>query len=89
MNETALLGTATTGRTCSTCGHSGPADDFYESSPECRECKRNRSRLNRALVAEKVALADRLLALVERMTDNNERQLCLSCAPPETKTAPS
>lgn len=74
--------TVNSNRTCSTCDHSGPADDFYESTPECRKCKRTRSRLNRAVIAEKVALAERFLDLVERIADGDKRQLCLSCAGP-------
>lgn len=87
VNETSS-DTALADRTCTTCGHSGPPSDFYKSSPECRKCKRNRSRTNRAVIADKVALADRLLALVERIA-GGERQLCSSCQPQQTGTAPS
>jgi len=79
MNETAA--SRLLDRTCPTCDYSGPAEDFYGSSPECRKCKRTRSRLDRAVIAEKVALADRLLALVDRMASSN-KQVCLSCALP-------
>lgn len=69
MAETASINNMCADRTCSTCGYSGPADDFYGTSTECRGCKRERSRSNREVIAHKVALADRLLNLVERLAD--------------------
>ena len=69
MTEAASLDNACTDRTCSTCGYSGPVGDFYDTSAECRDCKRSRSRLNRVVTAQKVALADRLLDIVERLAE--------------------
>lgn len=61
------MSTESVGRTCPTCGHARNPDEFYETSVECRPCKRARSRRNRALVASKVALADRLIEVLERL----------------------
>lgn len=52
---------------CSTCGLARPLGEFYASSTECKPCKRQRSQGNRAAAAEKVALADRLLIVLERL----------------------
>ena len=51
-------------RACPTCGDDRDESEFYETSVECRECKRERSRQNRQLTAQKVQLADRLLDIV-------------------------
>lgn len=53
--------------TCSTCGLSRAPGDFYANSTECKPCKRRRSQENRAAVAVKVALADRLLVILDRL----------------------
>lgn len=63
------MSTESLARTCPTCGHARKPDEFYETSVECRDCKRERSRANRNLIAQKVALADRLLDLVERLAE--------------------
>jgi hypothetical protein len=55
-----------TGAPCSTCGRDWSPKDFYATSTECRPCKRDRSRTNRALAARKIALAERLIdALID------------------------
>jgi len=60
---------------CSTCGRTGGPDEFYGGSTECRPCKRNRSRQNRLVIAQKVALAERLLDIVERLAGQGSLDL--------------
>jgi hypothetical protein len=58
---------------CPTCGNVRRRDEFYAASTECRECKRERSQQNRVLASQKIALADRLLDLIDRLTQQGWR----------------
>jgi hypothetical protein len=60
-------------KTCPTCKLVRKSEHFYAASAECRDCKRLRSQLNRSTAAQKVALADRLLEMVERLVDQGWR----------------
>ncbi|MET0956391.1 MAG: hypothetical protein ABWY68_10615, partial [Cryobacterium sp.] len=54
---------------CPTCGLARSPEEFYATSAECRPCKRQRSQQNRSSAAQKVALVDRLLAVLERLAE--------------------
>lgn len=60
---------------CRTCGHNKPATAFYDRCSECRTCKRDRSKRNRAMQARKIAAFERfvdvLFALAERHADTS------------------
>jgi hypothetical protein len=58
---------------CLTCSRVLRCDDFYAGSTECRSCKRLRSQQNRALAAQKVALADRLIDALDRLLQQGWR----------------
>jgi hypothetical protein len=53
--------------TCSTCGLARSSGEFYANFSECKPCKRQRSQGHRAAATVKVALADRLLAVLEHL----------------------
>ena len=59
--------------TCPTCGQARQPEEFYASSAECRSCKRERSQQNRAVAAQKVALVDRLIDVLERLADQGKQ----------------
>jgi hypothetical protein len=48
-------------RPCTTCGRPWGADAFYANCGECKECKRKRSRDNRAVAARKIAAFERFV----------------------------
>lgn len=62
---------------CPTCRQSKTAGEFYSGCSECKDCKRGRSRSNRAVQARKIAafeaFADILLALADRAADQPSR----------------
>lgn len=60
---------------CPTCGRPWSAEDFYDSSVECRPCKRDRSRRNRLATARKVALAERFVETLVRLADQGQQPL--------------
>lgn len=49
------------GRPCLTCDRPWSADAFYAGCGECKDCKRTRSRQNRALQARKLAAFERFV----------------------------
>ena len=59
-------------RPCATCDRPWDADAFYSNCGECKDCKRQRSRNNRAVQARKIAAFERfveaLVNLAERTT---------------------
>lgn len=73
---------------CPTCRLPRQLDEFYASSAECRSCKRQRSQQHRASAALKVALADRLIDVLERLADLGWGPDALLVPGTETKTAP-
>lgn len=80
--------TQPTGTTCPTCRSPRPPDEFYATSTECRSCKRQRSQQNRANAAVKIAIAERLIAALERLADQGwQPETALIKA--ETKTGPA
>jgi hypothetical protein len=78
--------------TCPSCGEIRKPDEFYATSTECRSCKKRRSQQNRADAAQKVALADRLLDVLERLADQGWQPKALLATgtevAPERATAP-
>lgn len=46
---------------CVTCRASKPDSEFYTGAAECKTCKRDRSRRNRAEQARKIAAFERLV----------------------------
>jgi hypothetical protein len=48
-------------RRCPTCRQSKAPGEFYSTGTECKDCKRDRSRQNRAVQARKIAFAERLV----------------------------
>lgn len=48
-------------RPCPTCRKPWSANAFYDGCSECKECKRNRSKQNRAMQARKVAAFERFV----------------------------
>lgn len=48
-------------RDCPTCHRPWSADAFYANCAECKACKRERSRRNRAVQARKIAAFERLV----------------------------
>jgi predicted nucleic acid-binding Zn ribbon protein len=60
-------------RSCTTCGRPWDRDTFYANCGECKDCKRKRSRNNRAVQARKIAaferFADALVNLADRATE--------------------
>lgn len=63
-------------RPCRTCGENKPAAAFYDGCSECKTCKRDRSKRNRAMQARKVAAFERfvdvLFALADRHADPSD-----------------
>jgi hypothetical protein len=61
------------GRRCTTCGKQKPDGEFYSGVRECKVCKRDRSRRNRAVQARKLAAFERFIdALVILASKTNE-----------------
>lgn len=62
---------------CPTCRASKPDSEFYPGVAECKACKRDRSRRNRALQARKIAaferLVDALIIFANKSGENPER----------------
>ena len=60
-------------RPCATCSRPWDADAFYANCGECKDCKRKRSRSNRAAQARKIAAFERfveaLVNLAEKTTE--------------------
>lgn len=48
-------------RPCATCGRPWDADAFYPNCGECKDCKRKRSRNNRAVQARKIVAFERFV----------------------------
>jgi hypothetical protein len=69
-------------RPCTTCGRPWDADAFYASCGECKDCKRKRSRNNRAVQARKIAaferFVDALVNLADRTAEPAERRTSLT-----------
>jgi hypothetical protein len=68
-------------RPCRTCDRPWASEEFYEGCSECKACKRDRSRRNRAAQARKIAAFERfvdvLIVLADRAgepTDENTRK---------------
>lgn len=63
-------------RPCPTCRQDRPATAFYDGCSECKTCKRDRSKRNRAMQARKVAAFERfvdvLFALADRHADPSD-----------------
>lgn len=64
---------------CSACGRAWSAEHFYDSSTECRLCKRIRSRDNRLLAARKIALAERFVDTLARLAEQGWRPSAVCC----------
>jgi hypothetical protein len=56
-------------RPCSTCGRPWGADAFYANCGECKDCKRKRSRDNRAVQARKIAAFERFVDALANLAD--------------------
>jgi hypothetical protein len=69
-------------RPCATCSRPWDADVFYANCGECKDCKRKRSRNNRAVQARKLAaferFVDALVHLADRPTEPVERGASLT-----------
>jgi hypothetical protein len=60
-------------RRCSTCDKQKPDSEFYSGGRECKACKRDRSRRNRAEQARKLAAFERFVdALATLASKANE-----------------
>ena len=66
-------------RRCPSCRASKPAGEFYAGCTECKACKRDRSRSNRAVQARKIAaferFVDALIVLADKSGEPAERQV--------------
>jgi hypothetical protein len=56
-------------RRCPRCGRLLATDAFYVNCAECKECKRHRSQLNRALQARKIAAFERFVEALVNLAD--------------------
>jgi hypothetical protein len=69
-------------RPCTTCVRPWDADAFYANCGECKDCKRTRSRNNRAVQARKIAaferFVDALVNLADRSAEPAERRPSLT-----------
>jgi hypothetical protein len=60
-------------RRCTTCDKQKPDSEFYSGGRECKVCKRDRSRRNRAVQARKLAAFERFVdALASLASKANE-----------------
>lgn len=68
--------TAAPQRPCRTCRQPKPTTAFYDGCSECKSCKRDRSKRNRAMQARKIAAFERfvdvLFALADSHTDSSD-----------------
>jgi hypothetical protein len=69
MNVLREVSVPESGRKCSTCGHGEPTVEFYASGNECKDCKKDRSRRNRADQARKIAALERLIDVLFVLAD--------------------
>lgn len=58
-------------RPCRTCGQDRPATAFYDGCSECKTCKRERSKRNRALQARKLAAFERFVDVLVVLADEH------------------
>jgi hypothetical protein len=56
-------------RRCPTCRGSKPVGEFYVGCSECKDCKRTRSRTNRAVQARKIAAFERFVDALITLAD--------------------
>jgi hypothetical protein len=95
MSETKTIGAGersepdmTGWKRCPTCRTSKPVSEFYAGVAECKDCKRSRSRNNRAMQARKVAaferFVDALIVLADRTPEPPAecRRVLVSYLPP-------
>lgn len=59
-------------RSCPTCSRPWAEKDFYENCSECKPCKRDRSRRNRAAQARKIAAFERFVDVLAALTARSE-----------------
>ena len=57
-------------RPCRSCKKDQPATAFYDGCSECKTCKRNRSKRNRALQARKIAAFERFVDVLVVLADH-------------------
>lgn len=68
---------------CTSCGQFKAAADFYSGVRECKSCKRDRSRRNRADQARKIAAFERFVDILVVLADKTLE------APQDRKSAPA
>jgi hypothetical protein len=63
--------TAAPQRPCRTCRQPKPATAFYDGCSECKSCKRDRSKRNRAMQARKIAAFERFVDVLFALADTH------------------
>lgn len=83
-----MSGDAGTKRPCPTCSRPWTAEAFYDNCAECKACKRDRSKRNRALQARKIAAFERFVdVLVDLASQSRHEARAIGAYVTETEVA--